>query len=146
MGQILRHPSGRTITDTDNIWFTLLTCNTNQIHFNKEYAAKNFANPPFNGRLVVNSLLTFSLVLGLSVDDTSKNGIMLGMTDWKAVNPVFAGDTIYSESEVVDKRESKRHPNMGLVTIKTRGFKQDGAPVIEFKRTFMVRKSQKEWK
>lgn len=94
----------------------------------------------------MNSLLTFSLVLGLSVDDTSKNGIMLGMTDWKAVNPVFAGDTIYSESEVVDKRESKSHPNMGLVTIKTRGFKQDGAPVIEFKRTFMVRKSQKEWK
>lgn len=91
-------------------------------------------------------MLTFSIVLGLSVDDTSKNGIMLGVTDWKAVNPVFAGDTIHSESEVLEKRESRTHPNMGLVTILTRGFKQDGTPVIEFKRTFMVRKSQKEWK
>jgi len=145
-GRILHHHGGRTITDTDNIWFTLLTCNTNQIHFNKEYVAKNFANPPFSGRLVVNSLLTFSIVLGLSVGETSKNGIMLGMTDWKAVNPVFAGDTIYSESEVINKRESKSHPNMGLVTVLTRGFKQGETPVIEFRRTFMVRKSQKEWK
>jgi acyl dehydratase len=145
-GKVIHHPTGRTITDTDNIWFTLLTCNTNQIHFNKDYAARNYADPPFNGKLVVNSLLTFAIVLGLSVSDTSKNGIMLGMTDWKALRPVFAGDTIYSQSRVIDKRESNSHPNMGLVTILTRGLKQDGTVVVEFKRTFMVRKSQRVWK
>ncbi len=146
IGEMLNHSGGRTITETDSIWFTLLTCNTNQIHLNKEYSEENFSNPPFDGRLVVNSLLVLSIVLGLSVSDTSKNGIMLGMTNWKVTRPTFAGDTIHAKSEITGKRESKSHPSMGIVTVKTRGFKQDGMPIMEFERSFMVRKRNQKWK
>lgn len=144
-GRKISHEGGRTITDNDNIWFSLLTCNTNQIHVNKDYAEKFFSKPPFDGRLVVNSALVFSIVLGLSVKDTSKNAVMLGMTDWEVVHPTFAGDTIYAESEIVSKRESKSHPAMGIVTVNTRGFNQNDITIMRFKRTFMVRKSGKEW-
>jgi itaconyl-CoA hydratase len=146
IGQALNHSGGRTITDTDNIWFTLLTCNSNQIHFNQEYVKQNFSDPPFEGRLVVNSLFVLSLVFGLSVGDTSKNGIMLGMTNWKVMHPTFAGDTIHSRSEVVEKRESKSHPTMGIVTVRTKGFNQNDALIMEFERAFMVRKSNQKWK
>lgn len=145
VGQKMSHEGGRTITDTDNIWFSLLTCNENQIHFNKDYTEKFYSGPPFSGRLVVNSLLVFSIVLGLSAKDTSKNGIMLGMTEWQVSHPTFSGDTIYSESEVLDKRESASHPTMGLVTVSTRGFNQTNKTILTFKRTFMVRKSGKNW-
>jgi itaconyl-CoA hydratase len=144
-GQVLKHSQGRTITDTDNIWFTLLTCNANQIHFNRDYAEKNFSNPPFNGKLVVNSLLVLSIVVGLSVVDVSRTGIMLGITDWKITNPTFAGDTLYAESQILEKRESGSHPNMGIVTLRTKGFKQGGVQVMEFKRTVMIRKRGKPW-
>jgi acyl dehydratase len=80
-GEQIAHPRGRTLTETDNVWFTLITCNTNQIHYNKDYAERNFSGPPFNGRLVVNFALVFSIVLGLSVEETSRNGIMLGLTN-----------------------------------------------------------------
>jgi itaconyl-CoA hydratase len=146
IGKILRHYGGRTITDTDNIWFSLLTCNTNQIHYNQEYVKENFSGPPFGGRLVVNSLLVLSIVLGLSAQDTSKNGIMLGMTDWKVSQPTFAGDTITSRSEVIAARESKSHPSMGIVTVRTKGFKQNDFLVMEFERSFMVRKASQKWK
>ncbi len=146
VGKMLQHYGGRTITDTDNIWFSLLTCNSNQIHTNQEYVKQNFSDPPFGGRLVVNSLLILSIVLGLSTQDTSKNGIMLGMADWKVVQPTFAGDTITSRSEVMAARESKSHPSMGIVTVKTRGYKQNESLVMEFERSFMVRKSHQKWK
>lgn len=146
VGQVLNHSGGRTLTDTDNIWFTLITCNTNQIHYNKEYVQENFSDPPFDGKLVVNSLLVLSIVFGLSVNDTSKNGIMLGMSDWKVTGPTFAGDTIHSRSEVIAKRESKSHPMMGIVTVRTRGFKQKEIPITEFERSFMVRKRDQKWK
>jgi len=146
IGKILHHYGGRTITDTDNIWFSLLTCNTNQIHYNQEYVKENFSGPPFGGKLVVNSLLVLSIVLGLSAQDTSKNGIMLGMTDWKVSQPTFAGDTISSRSEVIAARESKSHPSMGIVTVRTKGFKQNDSLVMEFERSFMVRKASQKWK
>lgn len=146
VGQILNHSDGRTITDTDNIWFTLLTCNSNQIHFNESYTRANFSDPPFNGRLVVNSLFVLSTVFGLSVRDTSRNGIMLGMTNWKVMHPSFAGDTVNARSDVLGTRESKSHPSMGIVTVKTTGFNQDRVPIMEFERTFMVRKRGREWK
>jgi itaconyl-CoA hydratase len=139
------HPRGRTITETDNIWFTLLTCNANQIHFNKDYAERYFAQPPFNGRMVINSALVFSIILGLSSEETSKNGIMLGLANFRIMNPTFAGDTLYAESEVLETRESASHPTMGLVRVCTRGFKQGKIQVIEFDRTFMVRKAGKQW-
>lgn len=146
VGALLRHTGGRTIMDADNIWFTLLTCNTNQIHYNKEYAEKYFSNPPFEGRLLVNSMFLLSTILGLSVNDTSKNGIMLGMKEWKVMEPTFAGDTITAESEVIAKRDSKSHPSMGIVTVRTRGFKQGTIQIMEFERSFMVRKSKHEWR
>ncbi len=146
VGQKIFHSDGRTITDTDNIWFSLLTCNNNPIHVNQAYAEKNFANPPFNGRLVVNSLLVLSVVLGLSVKDTSRNGIMLEIQSCKILKPTFAGDTLYSKSEVVEKRESKSHPNMGIISVKTIGFNQNKVQVLEFHRTFMLRKNGMKWK
>ncbi|MDA4130024.1 MAG: MaoC family dehydratase [Thaumarchaeota archaeon] len=145
-GQFLKHELGRTITDNDNISFTLMTCNSNPIHFNQDYCEKNFPGPPFNGRMLVNAALIFAVVAGLSVADTSKNGVMLGMTDLKVTNPVFAGDTLYSESSILSKRESKSREGMGIVTIKTRGYKQDGTTVMEFERTFLTRKRGQVWK
>lgn len=144
-GHVFKHPLGRTITDVDNIWFTLLTVNSNPIHFNKDYCEKNFPGEPFKGRLVVNAALTFSVVAGLSVEDTSKHGVMLGLNNMKIPNPVFAGDTLYSESTVLSARESKSHAGMGIVTIKTRGYKQDGTTVMEFERTFLTRMRGKAW-
>lgn len=146
VGQVLKHEPGRTVTDVDNIWYTLLTCNANPVHFNQDYCQKNFPGAPFNGRMLVNAGLILGIVAGLSVADTSRNGVMLGMTDLKVTTPVFAGDTLYSESTVLSKRESKSHSGMGIVTIKTRGYKQDATTVMEFERTFLTRKKGQVWK
>jgi len=142
---VITHSMGRTVNDTDNIWFTLVTCNTNQIHFNKDYAEKAFPGAPFHGRLLVNAFLTLAIVVGLTVEDTSKNGIMLGLNDLRVPNPTFAGDTLYAESKILSVRESASRPEMGIVEIATRGYKQDGTTVIEFRRTIMVRKRKAKW-
>ena len=134
-GMILRHPLGRTITTTDNAWFTLLTVNTNPIHFDAHYAAQTEFKKP-----LVNSTLTLALVTGLSVADVSQNAVNLGWDEVRMPAPVFEGDTIYAQTEVLSKRESKSRPAMGLVEIKTVGFKQDGTSVMEFKRTILVYK------
>lgn len=146
MGDVYKHQNGRTVTDNDNIWFTLMTNNTNQIHFNKDYCEKNFPGEPFNGKMVVNAGLTFGIVGGLTVEDTSKYGAMLGMNNMKIPNPVFAGDTLYAESTVIGRRESKSRPDMGIITIKTRGYNQKGVTVMEFERTFLIRKKGTVWK
>ena len=136
VGDVYRHPLGRTITSTDNIWFTLLTQNTAPIHFDHHYAAQTEF-----GRPLVNSTLTLALVTGQSVTDISQNVIAnLGWDEVRLPNPVFEGDTIYSQSEVLEKRESKSRLNAGIVTIRSTGFKQDGSVVIVFKRTVMVYK------
>jgi acyl dehydratase len=144
-GDVIHHPMGRTISEVDNTWFTLLTCNTNQVHFNKDYAEKAFPGEPFRGRLLVNATLTLAIVVGLSVEQTSKNGIMLELTDLKIPNPTFPGDTIYAESRVLNVKESKSRPEMGVVTIATRGFKADGTTVMEFRRSIMIRKRGAAW-
>ena len=134
VGQVYRHPLGRTITEADNIWFTLLTCNTNQIHFNADYAEHSEF-----GRPLVNSCLTLSLVTGLSVPDLSQN--VVANLGWDRVTlpaPVFAGDTVYAESEVLETRPSRSRPGQGIVRVQTRGYKQDGTVVIEFERTVLV--------
>lgn len=136
---------GRTITETDNIWFTLLTGNTNQIHFNEDYTRKNFPGEPFRGRLVVNGFLTIAIAAGLLVDLTSRNGFQLGMEKVRFPEPVFHGDTIYSEAEVLSVRESQSRPGFGLVTIRTRGRNDRGHVVVEFDRVFMVRKKGVTW-
>ena len=134
VGDVYEHPLGRTVTTTDNIWFTLLTQNANPIHFDHHSAAQTEFGKP-----LVDSTFTLALVTGQSVIDVSMNVLAnLGWDEVRLPNPVFEGDTIYSQSEVLAVRESRSRPNVGIVTIQTTGFNQDGTIVITFKRTFMV--------
>jgi len=136
VGDIYHHLLGRTITAADNAWFTLLTMNTNQMHFNDHYAEQSTF-----GRQLVNSGLTVAMVLGQSVLDVSQNAI--ANLSWEKIelrHPLFVGDTLYSESRVVEKRESGSRPYAGIVTVQTRGMNQDGQVVIDYKRSVMVYK------
>jgi itaconyl-CoA hydratase len=133
VGDIYRSRLGRTVTQTDNIWMSLLTNNTNQIHFNEHYASRSDF-----GRPLVNSAITIAIVAGLGVTDTSENGFALG---WDAIvlpNPLYEGDTVYSESEVLAKRDSASKPEMGIVRFRTRGITGDGVVVVEYTRSVMV--------
>ena len=136
IGDVFKSRLGRTVTQTDNIYFTLLTLNTNQMHFNTPYTeGTRFGKP------LVNSAFTLALVTGMSVPDTSENATAnLSWTDIKLPKPVFEGDTLWSESEILELRESKSSPNVGIVSMRTRGINQRREVVIEFKRTFMVYK------
>jgi len=134
VGDIYEHPLGRTVTTTDNLWFTLLTQNTAPIHVDHHYAAQTEFGKP-----LVDSTFTLALVTGQSVTDVSQN--VFANLGWDAVRlpaPVFEGDTIYSRSEVLAARESASRPNVGIVTVRTSGFNQDGVTVITFERTVMV--------
>ncbi len=139
VGDVYEHPLGRTVTQADNIWFTLLTVNTNPIHFDSHYAA----HTEF-GRPLVDSTFTLALVTGLSVSDVSLNAINLGWESVKLPAPVFEGDTIYARSEILEKRESRSRANMGIVRFRTTGMNQRGETVIEFIRTIMVYKKGHE--
>jgi itaconyl-CoA hydratase len=132
-GDIFEHPLGRTITQTDNIWFTLLTVNTNPIHFDEAYAARTEFKKP-----LVDSTFTLALVTGLSVSDVSLNAINLGWDQVRLPAPVFEGDTLYAQSEVIEARPSASRPTMGIVKLRTTGINQEGVTVIEFLRTIMV--------
>ncbi|HKF20679.1 MAG TPA: MaoC family dehydratase [Candidatus Angelobacter sp.] len=134
IGDVYQHPLGRTVLAADNVWFTLLTQNTNPIHFDRAYAAKTEYGQP-----LVDSTFTLALVTGQSVIDISQNAMAnLGWDKVRLPNPLFEGDTVYSRSEVLEKRESKSRPNVGIVRFKTTGYKQDGTIVIEFERTVMI--------
>ena len=136
VGDVYEHPLGRTILAADNTWFTLLTMNTNPVHFDAAYAARTEFGKP-----LVNSCLTLAIVTGQSVTDLSQNAVAnLGWDEVRMPHPVFEGDTIYARSEVLDTRESKSRPHAGIVRVKTTGFNQDRAIVLEFTRTFMVYK------
>ena len=136
VGDVYEHRPGRTISETDNSWFTLLTMNTHPLHFDAEYASKSEFGKP-----LVNSALTLAIVAGMSVSDTSQKAIAnLGWTDIKLTAPVFHGDTIYAESEVLEKRESKSRPTQGLVKIKTTGTKADGTVFMTYVRTMLIPK------
>jgi itaconyl-CoA hydratase len=136
IGDIYEHRPGRTISEADNTWFTLLTMNQHPLHFDREYARHTEFGQP-----IVNSALTLAVVTGMSVSDVSQKAIAnLGWTDIRMPAPVFNGDTIYAESEVLEKRESKSRPTEGIVTIETRAHKADGTLVMEFKRTMLIPK------
>lgn len=136
VGDVYEHPLGRTVLPVDNSWFTLLTQNTNPIHFDHHYASQTEFGKP-----LVDSTFTLALVTGQSVTDISQNVMAnLGWDEVRLPNPVFEGDTIYSRSEVLEKRESKSRPNVGIVKFQTTGFNQKGVTVIQFKRTVMVYK------
>jgi acyl dehydratase len=136
VGDVYEHRPGRTISEADNTWFTLLTMNQHPLHFDAAYAAKSEF-----GRPVVNSCLTLSIVAGMSVADISQKAIAnLGWTDIKLTAPVFVGDTIYAESEVLATRQSNSRPNQGIVTVHTTGKKADGTIFMTYQRTILVPK------
>jgi itaconyl-CoA hydratase len=134
VGDVYQHGLGRTVTQADNIWFTLLTQNTARVHFDANYAKQTEF-----GRPLVNSTFTIALVTGQSVSDVSYNVMAnLGWDEVRLPNPLFEGDTVYSSSEVLNLRESKSRPQVGIVTVRTTGTNQDGTVVIVFNRTVMV--------
>ena len=136
VGDVYEHRPGRTLTQDDNTWFTLLTMNQHPIHFDAAFAAKSEF-----GRTLMNSALTLSIVTGMSVSDVSYKAIAnLGWNDIRLTAPVFVGDTLYAESEVLAVRESKSRPTQGIVTVKTTGTKADGTVVLTFERTVLVPK------
>jgi len=136
VGDVYRGRLGRTVTQTDNIWFTCLTMNTNQVHFNAVQSERGLY-----GRPLVNSTFTLALITGMTVPDTSENAAAnLAWTDIQLPKPVFAGDTLWAESEILELRESKSNPSVGIVSMRCRGINQRREVVIEFKRTFMVYK------
>lgn len=138
VGTVYQHPMGRTISEADNTWFTLLTCNTNQNHFNAHLAQ---SNPITGGRVIVVSGFTVALVLGLSVIDMSQNAVAnLGWTDIRLTHPVYVGDTIYAESICLETRESSSRTEMGIMRMKTRGLNQDGEEIVSWFRSVMVPK------
>jgi itaconyl-CoA hydratase len=138
VGDVYAHRPGRTISETDNTWFTLLTMNQHPLHFDSAYAAETEFGQP-----LVNSCLTLSMVVGMSVADLSQNAVAnLGWDKIKLTAPVFVGDTIYAESEVLEKRESRSRPGQGIVTVRSTGTKADGTPFMTFERSFLVPKRE----
>jgi len=133
VGAVYKSRFGRTVLDADNVWFTLLTLNTNPIHFDYEHAATTEWKKP-----LVDSTFTLALVTGLSVTDVSERAVNLGWREVKLPAPVFAGDTIRAETEILEKRESRSRPGSGIVTVRTRGLNQRDEVVIEFERTVLV--------
>ena len=136
VGDVFRSRFGRTVTEYDNLLFTCLTMNTNSIHFDVPYAQTTQF-----GQILVNSTFTLALITGMTVPDTSENAAAnLQWTDIKLPKPVFVGDTLWAESEILDKRESQSNPDVGIVSMRCRGVNQRREVVIEFRRTFMVYK------
>ncbi len=136
VGDVYEHRPGRTISEADNTWFTLLTMNQHPLHFDAKYAAQSEFGKP-----LVNSCLTLSIVAGMSVSDVSQKTIAnLGWDKVKMPAPVFNGDTLYAESEVLSIRESKSRPTQGIVSIRTTGKNQDGVEVMSFERTMLIPK------
>jgi itaconyl-CoA hydratase len=133
VGAVYRSRHGRTVLEADNVWFTLLTHNTNPIHFDAEYAATTEWGQP-----LVDSTFTLALVTGLSVEDVSERGVNLGWREVRLPAPVFAGDTIRAETEVLEKRESRSRPDFGIVTVRSRGLNQRDEVVIEFERSILL--------
>ena len=136
VGDVYRSAVGRTVTETDNLLFTMLSMNTNELHFNEEAAQATEWGKP-----LVNSTFTLALVLGLSVPDTTQaGGINLGWTEIRLPHPVFVGDTIRTETEVTGMRESASRPTHGIVSVHTRGVNQRDEIVCEFDRSFLIPK------
>ncbi|MFB6302210.1 MAG: MaoC family dehydratase [Haloferacaceae archaeon] len=138
VGDVYKHPYGRTVTETDNVWFTNLTMNANPMHFNEVHAAAT----EFDERLV-NGLYVISLAVGMSVVDVSANATAnLGYDEVRHHAPVFHGDTIFAESEVLDKRESDSREHVGIVTTELRAYNGDDELVLSLERTPMVLKRE----
>ena len=139
VGQTFRHQPGRTVTESDNVFFSCLTMNPQPLHVDFHAASKaEFGKP------LVNSVLTLGIAVGLSVGDTTLGTTVgnLGFDKIEFPKPVFHGDTIYAETEVVDKRESKSRPQWGIVTFEHRATNQNGDVVMRARRNAMMRKRE----
>ena len=135
-GDVFEHRPGRTVLDVDNTYFTLLTMNVQPVHFDAAYAAQTEWK-----KMLVDSTFTLALLTGMSVRTVSAKVVAnLGWDKVKATHPIFAGDTIYAESTVLSKRDSKSRPTQGIVTVSTRGVNQDGKEVMSFERTMLIYK------
>ncbi len=143
VGMKIRHPLGRTITEADNTLFCAITMNTQPLHLNADFAARSIF-----GQRIVNGLLTLALATGLTVPDLTEGTIIanLGYENVRHPNPMFHGDTLYVETEVLEKRPSRSRPNAGIVRLRHIGRKQDGTVVVEFERVvlFLRRPSEDE--
>ena len=141
VGDIFKHKPGRTVTEADNVLFTTLTMNSQSLHLDAEVAAKS----EFGQRLV-NSLMTLAIAAGLSVGDTTEGTTIanLGFGEIKFPLPVFIGDTLYAETEIIDKRPSKSRPQQGIVTLEHRARNQLGDLVCSAQRSALVRFSPSE--
>lgn len=136
IGDVYVHRPGRTISEADNTQFSLITMNQHPLHCDAAYAAESEF-----GRMLVNSGLTLAIVLGMSVADVSGKAIAnLGFDNIRLTAPVFPGDTIYAESEVLAKHESASRPTQGVVTVRTTGAKADGTVFMTFERSVLVPK------
>lgn len=136
VGDVYRHRPGRTLTDADNIHFSLLTMNSHPMHCDAAYARKSEF-----GKLLINSGLTVAIVLGMTVRDVSQKAVAnLGWRDIKLLAPVFAGDTIYAETEVLELRESQKRPTQGIVTTLTTAYKDDDTVFMTFERVSLIPK------
>ena len=135
-GMVFNHEWSRTITETDNMWFSLLTMNTQPLHIDAHYAAKSEWGKP-----LVNSLFTLGLMIGISVNDLTVGTTVanLGMTEVKFPHPLFEGDTVHCSTTVLSKRESKSRPSMGIVEFDHRAFNQDDRLVAECRRQALMR-------
>lgn len=135
VGAVFRHQPGRTVTETDNLLFSTLSMNPQPLHLDAEFARESQF-----GQILVNSLFTLSCVIGLSVSDTTMGTTVgnLGFEETRFPKPVFLGDTLYAETEVVDKRESKSRPEWGIVTFEHRGLNQRGELVCTCRRAGMM--------
>ncbi len=137
VGAHFRHPVARTVTEMDNTLFCALTLNTQPLHINADFAAQSQF-----GQRIVNGIYTLGLVVGLSVSDLTEGTIVANLGYDKIVhpNPVFHGDTLYAETEVLEKKESSSKPDRGIVRLKQTGTKSDGTVVVELERTVMFLK------
>lgn len=136
VGDVYQHPLGRTISEADNTWFTLLTMNTNQQHFNAHAARQN---PITGGRVIVNSGLSMAMMLGMSVVDMSQHAVAnLALDNVRLTHPLYVGDTLYAESLCTATRRSESKPFAGIVSMHTRGLNQDGEEILSWDRSVMV--------
>lgn len=136
VGDMYRSRFGRTVSEMDNLLFTHLTLNTNPLHFDARYASQTRWGEP-----LVNSTFTLALITGMTVQDVSENALAnLGWDQVKLTHPVFVGDTLYAETEVLSKRLSKTYPQAGIVKVRTRGINQDGKVVLDFQRNMLIYK------
>lgn len=140
VGRTIVHPRGRTLTEADCVWISLLTGDRNQIHINKLYTEQNYPMPPFEGKLAVNGLYVLMVVNSITSPETSVSGVFLGIDKVRMSSPVFAGDTLSARTEILEKRVSEKRPAFGIVKIGVEGFKNRNSPVISYEKTFMLRR------